>query len=203
MAQPVNPSKVFLIRHGEKLGDAGGDESGGPYLSLRGSARAAAIPTLFMPASPEFDCKIKAGSASFEATYGTQPLTGAAPRFDTPNFIFATADSNHSHRPRETARPTAMALGVPFDAKTYSNSKHDIKKLAEVLTSDATYDGKVILICWHHGTIPDLAQQLGVANPPPWDGSAVFDRVWVIDFTQSPLQVADQPQMLLYGDSAS
>jgi hypothetical protein len=203
-APSTGPSKVFLIRHGEKLGDKGSDETGGHHLSLQGSARAVAIPALFAPASPEFDCKIEAGAASsFTAGYGTQPLTGPAPRFEPPDFIFATADSAHSHRPRETATPVAMALGVPFDDTTYSNKPHDIEKLAADITGDAKYRGKVILICWHHGTIPDLAKALGVANPPPWDGSAVFDRVWVIDFASTPLSVSDQPQMLLYGDSAT
>jgi phosphohistidine phosphatase SixA len=202
-AQSTTPGKVFLIRHGEKLGDAGSDKDGGPNLSLQGSARAAAIPTLFAPASSEFDCTIKADTSSFKASYGTQALTGAAPRFDTPDFIFATADSSHSSRPRETATPVAMALGVPFDDTTYSDKSHDVKKLATDLTGDAKYSGKVILICWHHGTIPDLAQALGVANPPPWDGSTVFDRAWVIDFASTPLTVSDQPQMLLYGDSAT
>jgi hypothetical protein len=192
-----------LIRHGEKLGDKASDEEGGPNLSLRGSARAAALPSLFAPADPEVDCKIKADTKSFKASYGTQALTGAPPRFDTPDFIFATADSNHSSRPRETATPLAMMLDVPFDATSYSNKPHDISKLGQNLTSDARYSAKVILICWHHGTIPDVAKALGVANPPPWDGSAVFDRVWVIDFAATPLSVSDQPQMLLYGDSAT
>jgi hypothetical protein len=105
------------------------------------------------------------------------PLNSPAARFETPNFIFATADSTHSHRPRETATPVAMALGVPFDATTRSNKPHNIDKLAKDITSDAKYSGKVILICWHHATIPALAQALGAANPPPWDGSTVFDRV--------------------------
>jgi hypothetical protein len=78
-AQSTTPGKVFLIRHGEKLGDAGSDKDGGPNLSLQGSARAAAIPTLFAPASSEFDCTIKADTSSFKASYGTQALTGAAP----------------------------------------------------------------------------------------------------------------------------
>jgi hypothetical protein len=195
------PSKVMLIRHGEKLGDPEKDDAGGANLSIQGSARAAALPALFAPATPALDCKIATDPASFTATYGTRSVTGPAPRFDTPNFIFATADSNHSNRPRETATPTAVALGVPFDCKTYSDSKHDIEKLASDITCDKKYDGQVILICWHHGTMQRLATQLGVANAPPWDGSKVFDRVWVIDFAQAPLAVSNQPQQLLYTDS--
>jgi hypothetical protein len=197
---PYKPSQVLLIRHGEKLGDATDDESGGHNLSVEGSARAAALPALFAPAGSELDCNIDAGSSSFQASYGTQPLNGPAPRFGTPDFIFATADSKHSYRPRETATPTAMTLAVPFDATSYSNSDHDIEKLAADITSKKQYEGKVVLVCWHHGSMGKLAQQFGVANPPPWHGT-VFDRVWVIDFSQSPLSVQDQPQMLLFNDS--
>jgi hypothetical protein len=198
------PSKVFLIRHGEKLGDKGSDETGGPNLSLRGSARAAAIPVLFVPAGPQStDCKLKADQGSFKASYGQQPVTAPAPRFDKPDFIVATADSSSSKRPRETATPVAMVLGVPFDDTSYSDSKDDIKALGAAITGDAKYSGKVILICWHHGKIPDVAKALGVANPPPWDGPTVFDRVWVIDYANTPLSVSDQPQILLYGDSAT
>ena len=196
----VKPSKVMLIRHGEKLGDPATDDEGGPDLSVRGSARAAALPALFAPASPEIDCVIDGNHGSFDAKYGSEQITGPPPRFVTPDFMIATADSKHSNRPRETATPTAIALGVPFDPKTYSNSEKDIKKLVDDLTSKKEYDGKVILICWHHGTIATIAQKLGVASPPPWHGS-VFDRVWVIDFTQTPLTVDNQPQQLLYGDS--
>jgi len=170
------------------------DGSGGPDLSIQGSARAAALPALFAPASPELDCAIDGSDPSFTGTYSTQQLTGPEPRFDTPNFIIATADSTNSNRPRETATPTAMALGVPFDYTTYSDSTKSIAQLATDITNDTIYSGQVILICWHHGTIPTVARQLGVANPPPWDGSTVFDRVWVIDFTQTPLAVDDQPQ---------
>ena len=41
------PSLVIIIRHGEKAGDPSNDAKGGPDLSIRGSARAAALPSLF------------------------------------------------------------------------------------------------------------------------------------------------------------
>ena len=47
------PKQVLLIRHGEKLGSGDRDEDGGPNLSLRGSARAMALPSLFSPATPQ------------------------------------------------------------------------------------------------------------------------------------------------------
>jgi hypothetical protein len=77
------------------------------------------------------------------------------------------------------------------------------RALAHHRSCKSHYSGEVILVCWHHGSIPTLAQKLGVADPPPWDGSTVFDRVWVIDFAQTPLAVDDPPQQLLYTDSAT
>jgi hypothetical protein len=52
MTSTRRPATVYLIRHGEKLGDPGSDKDGGPYLSTLGSARAAALPSLFMPLPP-------------------------------------------------------------------------------------------------------------------------------------------------------
>ena len=49
MADNAYPSLVLVIRHGEKPGAAGDDKDGGPHLSIRGSARAAALPALFIP----------------------------------------------------------------------------------------------------------------------------------------------------------
>jgi hypothetical protein len=60
----------------------------------------------------------------------------------------------------------------------------------------------VVLICWHHGNIPNLAIALGIPKPPPWPGS-VFDRVWQLTYTAGKPVLQDLPQQLLYGDSSS
>lgn len=39
-------------RHGEKVGDPKKDDDGGRHLSVQGSARAADLPSLFVPALP-------------------------------------------------------------------------------------------------------------------------------------------------------
>ena len=51
MSKRTGPRTVYLIRHGEKLGSASDEKDGGPDLSVSGSARAARLPTLFMPNS--------------------------------------------------------------------------------------------------------------------------------------------------------
>jgi hypothetical protein len=71
-----------------------------------------------------------------------------------------------------------------------------------LLQTDSRYDGQFVLICWHHGKLPELAQALG-ATPPvaKWPG-AVFDRYWVIhESSKGKRTLDDRPQSLLFGDS--
>jgi hypothetical protein len=68
------------------------------------------------------------------------------------------------------------------------------------LEGNAPRVGKIVLICWHHSHLADLASSLGVLNVPHWSGT-VFDRLWEISFASSPPALADKPQSLLYGDS--
>src|SRR5262249_37731993 len=73
-----------------------------------------------------------------------------------PDVIFAASDSKHSHRPRLTVEPFAKAAKLPID--TRFGSDHSAE-LAAALR--ANQQGKVILICWRHGVIPDLLRALG------------------------------------------
>ena len=73
-----------------------------------------------------------------------------------PDYIFATADSKGSHRPRLTVEPTAKALGLAIDNRF---SDKDFQKLADEIRSKP--HGQVMLIAWHHGEIPELVHALG------------------------------------------
>jgi hypothetical protein len=157
---------------------------------------------LFVPATPELACAFAAGSGtSFTGTYGQVNLQGTSPRFPTPDFLFATQASNNSNRPVETITPLSVALQLEINSK-HSDTHHEVKQVATDIRNHGRYAGKIVLICWHHGKIPDLAQALGVSNPPSWPGS-VFDRVWQITYTDGAASLQDLPQMLLYGDSSS
>lgn len=74
-----------------------------------------------------------------------------------PDCLFATADSRESSRPRLTLEPTSHALGLPIDSRFKDKN---YQKLADELR--ARPHGKVILIAWHHGEIPNLIEALGV-----------------------------------------
>jgi hypothetical protein len=169
----MRPSKVLIIRHGEKPGNPGVDApDDGADLSTKGYERAGALAP-FVPAT-----------------------------FGKPDYLFATKASHHSNRPVETITPLATALELRIYDEYADN---EFVQLAAKLTSDSKYDGKLLLICWHHGTIPELTTSLGGMPPATHWPSASFDRVWVIDYARQsddPIPVQDLPQRLLFGDTS-
>lgn len=122
--------------------------------------------------------------------------------FGKPDFLFATQASKHSNRPVETITPLAQALDRSIDS---GYADDDFGKLAAKLLGDSKYAGKLVLICWHHGKIPQLTTVLGGAAPQSSWPAAVFDRVWQMDFPSTApatgLPVQNIAQRLLYGDS--
>lgn len=197
MSTNTGPSQIFIIRHGEKLGDPKKEDDGGRHLSVQGSARAADLPSLFAPPLGLFSCGLRPKDHEFHGHYHHVPIKSKPARFATPNFIFATARSKHSKRPMETVTPLATALDVPIND---GFDDTEIKKLANAILTEHAFAGKIVLVCWHHGQIPDIAKALGVKRPPKWDAK-VFDRVWQITYPKGKASLADFPQMLLYGDS--
>jgi len=118
--------------------------------------------------------------------------------FPHPDFLFATKKSSHSNRPMETIEPLAKKLHEPIEA-TFSDEQY--ATLAHKLLTDPRYQGKVVMIAWHHGKIPELAHALGASEAPAkWNGK-VFDRVWEITYTGGTATWTDLPQKALPGDS--
>lgn len=193
------PAQVLIIRHGEKPGDPSDDKEGGPDLSVRGSSRAAALPSLFAATQPTLGCPLSPAKGGFSAAYTSVAIAGEAPRFQKPDFIFATQASKHSNRPVETITPTAAALALDVDDK---HADADYAKVASDVLTNAKYVGKVVLICWHHGNIPNLAKALGIASPPPWPGP-MFDQIWQVTWPNGAATLATPGQELLYGDATA
>ena len=141
-------------------------------LSPTGFKRAALLPNLFLPA-------------------------GVRPDLPMPQVLFATHQSKHSNRPVETITPLSAALHLPIN---HDFEDDDYAGLAKLLLS-GQYAGKVVLVAWHHGKIPQLAQALGVQPPyAPWPEQQ-FDRVWRIDYADGKASIKDLPQSLMPGDS--
>jgi hypothetical protein len=114
-----------------------------------------------------------------------------------PEVLFATHVSKHSNRPVETITPLSEALKLPISSEV---DDKEFATLAKDLLS-GKYAGKVVLLAWHHGSLPAFARALG-ATPPydPWPETQ-FDRVWRIDYRDGKAMLTDLPQALMPGDS--
>jgi hypothetical protein len=149
----------------------------GHDLSLQGRERAAALAPFFLEA-PEV-------------------LT-----YKAPAAIYAQAVNQEarSRRPIETVTPLAKALKLDLITR-YGHS--DYPRMAKDILANPDYKGKMVLICWEHKVIPDMARELGVKDAPAkWPGEA-FDRLWVITYkADGPPTFRDLPQRLLFGDSS-
>jgi broad specificity phosphatase PhoE len=114
------------------------------------------------------------------------------------DHLFATQKSKHSNRPVETITPLRKALKLKLN---HDFQDDDYQGIADHILGNPKYSAARLLICWHHGKIPQLAAALRVANPPsPWP-CGVFDRVWIIDYEAGNAVLRNVPQQLLYGDS--
>lgn len=177
--KPALPRHVLIIRHAEKP-----DDPEDIHLTKRGEERARLLPQLFVRPDP----------------------------FPAPDFLFATRPTDKSDRPAETLAHLSMRLKLPID-RGYRNFLPDadvdkregrkgVFELADEILGNKKYAGKTVLICWHHGTIPDLAGRLKATGYPKRWKDAVFDRVWQISYDErGATTFADRPQRLLPGDS--
>ena len=121
-----------------------------------------------------------------------------------PQAVVVAADSKHSHRPRLTVEPFAKAANLPIDNRFADKQPAD---LATELR--ANYQGKVILVCWHHGQIPALLRALGVAPETLLPGGKwprdVYDWVIMLSFDENGRVIPESTKRinehLLQGDS--
>jgi hypothetical protein len=86
MRKSMPPSRILIVRHGEKPGDPGQDQPGdGDDLSTRGFARAAAMAFVLTEKFGPFD------------------------------YLFAAARSHHSNRPIETLAPLSAQIRMDIN----------------------------------------------------------------------------------------
>ncbi len=119
-----------------------------------------------------------------------------------PAAIYAMKPSSDdgSFRPIETVTPLAQSLGLSI-IEDYA--KKDGQAMVQAIMSNASYVGKMVLICWEHHDIVNLVHDLGWdSGPDSWKGD-VFDRAWILNFENGkPVSFKDVPQRLLPGDSS-
>jgi len=121
-----------------------------------------------------------------------------------PEAVLVAADSKQSHRPRLTVEPFAKAAKLPIDNRFANKQPADLA--AELR---ANYQGKLILICWHHGQIPAVLRALGAAPETllpngKWPRD-VYDWVIMVSFDENghviPQSTRRITEHLLPGDS--
>ena len=121
-----------------------------------------------------------------------------------PNAVIVAADSTHSHRPRLTVEPFAKAAHLPIDNRFANKQPADLA--AELR---ANYEGKIILVCWHHGQIPALLRSLAAAPETllpngKWPRN-VYDWVIMVSFNENGRVIPESTKRinehLLEGDS--
>jgi hypothetical protein len=89
-----------------------------------------------------------------------QTLTDPLGRTIKWDYLFASAESEHSERPFLTIEPLSQAIGKPIDPNY--KDKHFSKLVQFILKNPKNqFDNSAVLICWHHGEILDLGRSLG------------------------------------------
>ncbi|WP_148219792.1 hypothetical protein [Azospirillum sp. B510] len=94
--------------------------------------------------------------------------------------VVATAPSPHSVRPIETVTPISLIRALPL---SHTIADDDVAQVPALLSA-APYTGATVLICWHHGKLPELALALGAPAdqvPQKWDGDD-FHTVWILGY---------------------
>jgi phosphohistidine phosphatase SixA len=108
-----------------------------------------------------------------------------------PDSLLASALSKHSARPIETITPLSEKIGVTIDSTI---ADRDYPLLAEEILNDAKYEGKLVLVCWHHENIPALALALGASEaniPNPWNPD-VFNLILSLRYDGGAIPVVTQ-----------
>ena len=120
-------------------------------------------------------------------------LSKLLPKIVKPDFVFASTSTKHSARPYQTIRLTADRMGIDVST-TYAD--RDIKRIVKDLRKKQ-FNGKTVLVCWHHGMMPKLIRELGHESPyEPWPED-LYDRIICIDRSG----IKNLPQRLLFGDT--
>jgi hypothetical protein len=118
--------------------------------------------------------------------------------FKTPVAIYAqkSTESHKSLRPVNTVKELAKAL----KQELVQYPREDAMVMVKDIMSKKEYEGRMVLICWSHTGIPDMAKAFGAKEVPEWPGS-VYDRNWVITFDKGTVNFKNVPQKLMFGDS--
>jgi hypothetical protein len=124
--------------------------------------------------------------------------------FGDPVAIYAMAPSkaDGTMRPIETVTPLAQQLGLTIQE---NYTKNDLQPVVSEIMNDPQYDGRMVVVCWEHTVIPQLAQTFGLTNGPTMWPDNVFDIAWVLHFDGNSAVdgFVMVPENVLPGDSTT
>ena len=151
------PRQIVLLRHTDKLQQ----HLTGPAVSAKGYARAVKFSYYFL-------------------SY-----------FGEPDFVVAgkPKGKDASIRELQTVGPLVNILAqrhpdTGFDI-LHPYTHEEFKELSNYLLTDKKFDDKLVLICWRHTKIVELAKELGVKGKlDPWPNDD-YDSVYILDFNKS------------------
>lgn len=181
------PGQVIIVRHGEKNTITG-------ELTAAGIERVEALSSYFTHPND---------GPGFVGSAGLTNVTLF--NYGVPFALFAARPVQRSDdftvRCIQTLVPTALTLNLPIHSP-YGPGQE--QQLAQSILNEPRFDGKNILICWHHTFIAALIQAFGYAPPagilPTYPNR--FDLVWVMTFPAPVPPVVVNPilQELLFDD---
>ena len=167
-----SPALIVLLRHAEKPND---DKD--PNLGDVGYRRAGALPAWL---SSQLQRISSIPLSSIGAIYAMKGGT----------------DKHKTLRPIQTVIPLANTASILLNQNYGFGQTYNL--VHEILTT-STYSNKVVVICWIHEELGELAKAFGITKPPIWD-SKDYDHTWFI--TLIPTKLSVEPQRLLFGDSS-
>ena len=110
----------------------------------------------------------------------------AVTRYGTPVAIYAAAPKHEdsSARSIQSVTPLENALKITIDTRF---TRGQTNKIVRDLMENPAYDGRMVLVCWQHTNLVEIAQNLAEYNNSPrvsipqlWPDET-YDRVWILD----------------------
>lgn len=115
--------------------------------------------------------------------------------FGPPTYIFATEPTKSSFRPWLTVTPLWEA--VKDSLMDVSVDDQAAEALGHKLRAGDLNTGENVVICWHHGKIPDLMKGLGCSEhdyPAKWHDND-FSTIFVVTYEKGEAVVSKYQQL--------
>jgi hypothetical protein len=106
-------------------------------------------------------------------------------KIQTPDFTYVPALKADKATKHSRMFQTVTPFAVKYDLTI--NSRYAVDDFADVANSVMKKHGTVLMV-WSHSEIAELAQALGVKQPPQWD-DADFDTMWTITYSGGEAQL--------------